>query len=195
LWFLRPISIDSCSPNVYKIQIAASLSSQLRAARSIKKGEELFIQYCGLDQKTAQRQLELAPYGFKCTCKGCTSLISDRVRRQIDDSLNGLAARKANWEKNRSISSDYLIKPSLDVLSMMDAEGLEVWSIYRLHLQAVVDGYTAQGDVDNVIKYGTMLGRWVLMSTGKDALLEALQTADFHKARSHWGTRQSSSST
>jgi hypothetical protein len=42
IFLLNPVSTSSCSANVYKVPIAASLSSQLRVARSIKKDELLF---------------------------------------------------------------------------------------------------------------------------------------------------------
>ncbi|KAL1686710.1 hypothetical protein GGG16DRAFT_117638 [Schizophyllum commune] len=71
----------SCRPNAHFAFHKASLSVRLRALRDIKAGEEIFISYVPPEAPYAQRQEELAHYGFSCTCAVCEEGPSADERR------------------------------------------------------------------------------------------------------------------
>ncbi|KAG5636028.1 hypothetical protein H0H81_009351 [Sphagnurus paluster] len=80
----------SCTPNVtYKFSLD-SISIQVRATRNIKKGEELFMSYCNIDDPTSVRQKQLRSYDFQCTCRVCNDPTTDALleRIQINTSLD-----------------------------------------------------------------------------------------------------------
>ena len=60
----------------------SSFSVQFFALRDIKAGEQLFYSYCSGESARAQRQVELAPYGFVCKCLACVNAIpeADKLR-------------------------------------------------------------------------------------------------------------------
>ncbi|KAL1755472.1 hypothetical protein FB107DRAFT_213475 [Schizophyllum commune] len=71
----------SCRPNAHFAFHRASFSVRLRALRDIKAGEEIFISYVPPEAPYAQRQKELAHYGFSCTCAVCEEGPSADERR------------------------------------------------------------------------------------------------------------------
>ncbi|KAG5651989.1 hypothetical protein H0H81_006670 [Sphagnurus paluster] len=73
----------SCVPNVSPKFSALSFSSRVRAIRDIKQGEEILISYCKPEVSTAERQAELKPYDFQCTCHSCSDPSSDAVLWKI----------------------------------------------------------------------------------------------------------------
>ena len=101
-----------------------SFSYQFLAVRDIKAGEELFCSYCGLDQTKAERQTELAPYGFSCCCPACINATptTDNLRKTFKARIARLRARVA--DPNEDWGDDIL--PSALLLEKeMVAEGLE----------------------------------------------------------------------
>ena len=58
----------SCVPNVQSYFKLNSFSMQFYARRDIKAGDQLFYSYCLAHGNLAERQAELAPYGFVCKC-------------------------------------------------------------------------------------------------------------------------------
>ncbi|KAI4524672.1 SET domain-containing protein [Schizophyllum commune Tattone D] len=71
----------SCRPNAHFSFHKPSFSVRLRALRDIKAGEEILISYVPPEAPYAQRQKELAHYGFSCTCAVCEEGPSADERR------------------------------------------------------------------------------------------------------------------
>jgi len=73
----RPLISDmDSSPNAISNEEKSSspnnsFSIFFYALRDIKAGEQLFYSYCSIEGTLAQRQAELAPYGFVCKCTAC----------------------------------------------------------------------------------------------------------------------------
>src|SRR6266540_4973142 len=98
--------IYSCMPNVdYKFKVA-SFSFQTIAMRDIKAGEQLFYAYCGLERTKAERQTELAPYGFSCNCPACVNATpaTDKLRKTFIDQIS----RHDAWIKQPEWTNDAL---------------------------------------------------------------------------------------
>lgn len=126
----------------------ASFSYNLRAVREIKEGEELFISYTD-DGTTAERQEQLAPYGFRCTCASCTDPKSDERRAKIrpprmtvfDPSIPRKPPISDNPMANLDLLRPHLdsyIKECLTQLTLIEKEGLWSWKEYRQHHQALM---------------------------------------------------------
>ena len=91
------------------------------AIRPVKAGEELTTQYNNLDDRAADRQKMLLPYGFQCSCPSCENPTVSDVRRikackasRVDN--NAFAA----WYKDASLPDDHFIKPALQMLKMIE---------------------------------------------------------------------------
>lgn len=126
----------------------ASFSYNLRAVREIQEGEELFISYTD-DGTTAERQEQLAPYGFQCTCASCADPESDERRAKIrpprvpiwDPSIPRRPPVMGNLMENLNILRPHLesyIKDCLSQLELIEKEGLWAWKEYRQHHQALM---------------------------------------------------------
>ncbi|EIM92660.1 SET domain-containing protein [Stereum hirsutum FP-91666 SS1] len=138
----------SCRQNTTWGFDMASFSYNLRAVREIKEGEELFISYTD-DGTTAERQEQLAPYGFQCTCDSCTDPKSDERRAKIrpprttvfDPSIPRKPPISANPMANLDLLRPHLdsyIKECLSQLALIEKEGMWAWKEYRQHHQALM---------------------------------------------------------
>ncbi|CAA7270096.1 unnamed protein product [Cyclocybe aegerita] len=120
----------SCMPNVTTSFMLSSFSMQFVASREIKAGEQLFYSYCGVVQSAADRQEELAPYGFECKCPACANATPerDRLRIEFQDKVLGLV-RDVSWMRYPP-DRDFLgrmLRYDQDVV----AEGLNSQRMYR----------------------------------------------------------------
>lgn len=94
------------------------------------------------------------------------------------------------WFENPMLSEEGVLQPALRLLQLCEEEGLWACPITRAILDLLVHGYAALGDEANVVKYGTMLGRLVLASTGDDSDLEQLSRLEFYRQGKLWGARK-----
>ncbi|VDB85283.1 unnamed protein product [Peniophora sp. CBMAI 1063] len=61
----------SCLPNASHEFNMPSFSMEIHAVRPVAKGEEITVSYTDLSATAAERQAQLKPYGFTCTCMAC----------------------------------------------------------------------------------------------------------------------------
>ncbi|SJL08482.1 uncharacterized protein ARMOST_11846 [Armillaria ostoyae] len=74
----------SCPPNTHRKFYMSPFSMQLRAARDIEAGEEIFINYTGILRPAAERAEDLWIYGIKCTCRACLDPVkSDSIHAAV----------------------------------------------------------------------------------------------------------------
>jgi len=181
----------SCSPSADRLFDVASFSFQLRATRDIKQGEEIFVSYCNVLEKAADRQEYLASYGIKCICTSCLpdTTASDLRRLGLRNSIYVIDEDFDTWLADPLLADDYTIKISLRWISVIKQEALEASDAYRHHLHAIVRAYVALGDVENAVKYGRMLGLWALGQSGKEDMLRKMENPDYHRGRPDWGIR------
>ena len=112
----------SCIPNVMHTINIPSFSIQFTALRDIKAGEQLYHSYCDVAQTKAERQTELAPYGFTCSCLACVNATpaSDNLRKTFQSRVSRLDGRK----EGRELWADLVSGKQLE--AEMVAEGLDV---------------------------------------------------------------------
>ncbi|KAF8067863.1 hypothetical protein FPV67DRAFT_1162291 [Lyophyllum atratum] len=181
----------SCSPSADRLFDIPSFSFQLRATRDIKNGDEIFVSYCNVLEKAADRQEYLASYGITCICTSCLpdTAASDQRRLDLRDSIDQIDVDFETWLADPLLADDYTIKISLRWIAVIEQEALEASDAFRHHLHAIVRAYIALGDVENAVKYGTMLGLWALGQSGKEVMLRKMENPEYHRGRPDWGMR------
>jgi hypothetical protein len=181
----------SCSPSADRLFDIPSFSFQLRAARDIKNGDEIFVSYSELLQPASKRRKHLAPYGIKCVCASCScnTTESDNRRISLRESVNFITTDFENWLADPLLADDHVIRVSLGWLTVIEEEGLQASDPYKFHTHAIMQAYQALGDVENAIKYGRMYGLWSFAQTGRDVLLRKMEDPEYHRSRPAWAVR------
>ncbi|KAL4972791.1 hypothetical protein BDW66DRAFT_154434 [Aspergillus desertorum] len=84
----------SCLPNCSAAYNRSLEEETVHAVRDIRAGEELTVRYVETSRARAQRQSELAKWGFRCGCEVCEDTLEGRMREekrmqlfQLDQSL------------------------------------------------------------------------------------------------------------
>ncbi|KAK0433423.1 hypothetical protein EV421DRAFT_1997324 [Armillaria borealis] len=154
----------SCSPNTHRKFYMTSFSMQLRAARDIEEGEEIFTTYTGILRPTAERAEALLPYGIKCTCRACLDPAkSDPVRAAV------------------------LNRPCVSVpmtLARIQEEGLEGSEEYYKTLHQLYNAYVHQNDEKKALMYGEKL--WVANLAAGEKRYDAFRKVELMKKSPQW---------
>ncbi|KAG5654552.1 hypothetical protein H0H81_000077 [Sphagnurus paluster] len=181
----------SCSPSADRLFDIPSFSFQLRATRSIKEGEEIFVSYCDVLEPAADRQEYLESYGIVCICNPCLpdTTASDQRRLALRESINAIDDDFEEWLSDPLLADDYTIKISQRWIAVIKQEALEASDAYRHHLHAIVRAYVALGDAENAVRYGRLLGLWALGQSGKEDMLRKMQSLEYLQGREDWGMR------
>ncbi|TFY82843.1 hypothetical protein EWM64_g1166 [Hericium alpestre] len=142
------------SPNSMVTFDLKSFSFVLCVLRDIDAGTPITVSYVhniGI-MSAAERQRDLGPYAFKCTCMSCVSpAISDLRRKEIADTPIKPHKLVGPWLYNAHLPDDYLTQPSLRVLRLVTEEGLEFADAYMQHLVQLASAYVALGDRKNYL--------------------------------------------
>ncbi|KAL1660765.1 hypothetical protein GGF50DRAFT_106030 [Schizophyllum commune] len=147
----------SCSPNARYTFNKPTFTSRLRAVRDIKAGEEITITYSRLDVPSAERQKDLAPYGFVCTCDACRGGAESDARRVKIPSEISPALKRGRIEQ------------LLDLVALIEREKLQDLPVYVDSLMAVVDKYVAQKDFARCQPYLDKIQQYVPLDTDGDS--------------------------
>ncbi|KAF9497054.1 SET domain-containing protein [Pleurotus eryngii] len=158
----------SCSPNTTSHFDRASLSMLLFAVRDIPSGAEITSHYCGLLQPRAARARALKPYGIRCACAACTDhAASDANRLRISRVTDAVPAI-VRWAGSPALPDDLLLRPTLALLQVIEAEGLEgsqayVRVLYHAVLILQVLAVARGADMDRLLlaraaKWATLRG-------------------------------------
>lgn len=142
--------IYSCVPNVgYKFEIS-SFSFQSIAARDIEAGEQLFVSYCQLHRTKAERQTDLAPYGFSCNCPACVNATpaTDKLRKTFKDQI----LRHNGWIKQPEWTDD-ILSSALLLEADIVAEGLDCEVEFYALLTAIYVSFAKLGRKAEMAKY------------------------------------------
>ncbi|KAF4590780.1 hypothetical protein EYR40_009377 [Pleurotus pulmonarius] len=133
----------SCSPNTIRHFDRPSLSMQMYAVREIKEGEEITTQYCNPLAPYAARRKALKPYGIRCDCPACLNPAkSDKIRYRIGCVKDAMPAI-VKWAGNHKLPDNLLLGPSLELLKLMEDEGLEASKPYERVLYHLFHIYSA----------------------------------------------------
>ncbi|KAH8096671.1 hypothetical protein BXZ70DRAFT_329587 [Cristinia sonorae] len=154
----------SCSPNTFHRWDMPSFTVQLRAARHIKKDEEITTTYIDLTTIAANRQKQLAPYQIVCNCTSCANHSVSDPRR--------LAC--INWEKQNAgyvfghfdPESKPALGPLMAAYKTYVAEGLEATSGFGQVLEMLMGSCAKHGDVPNTKLFAKKFGVWKLSQNG-----------------------------
>jgi hypothetical protein len=168
-----------------------SFATQLRAIVDIKAGDEIFWSYCSeIPDTAADRQTFLAHYGFQCTCTLCTTSIYEHLKRKLLASDQKIDKSYEAWLKDLTLPDDHVIKPSLVWMSLMEQHGLRLGMSYYRHLDVVVRSFIALGDLENSMKHGTKLVKYLVAMTGEEQLLRERSDANYYLRDRSFGTRR-----
>ncbi|KAK0236721.1 hypothetical protein EDD85DRAFT_583571 [Armillaria nabsnona] len=165
----------SCSPNVRRKFHMSTFSMQLRAARDIEEGEEIFTTYTQDLRPAADRAKGLAPYGIKCTCRACLdSAKSDPIRATVlnysPPTLLPLPAGARD--------------AAVQILARIEEEGLQASDVYHETLHDVFNAYAYARDEKNALMYGEKL--WLANLAAGEPLYEMFRNAKLLKKSPPW---------
>ncbi|PBK71608.1 SET domain-containing protein [Armillaria solidipes] len=108
----------SCSPNTSHKFHVSTFSMQLRAARDIKVGEEIFTTYTDILEPAAVRAKDLTSYQITCACRACLDPDrSDPIRAAV-------LKRPAIFVPMQKDFGEDWIDPALETLSRIEQEEL-----------------------------------------------------------------------
>ncbi|KAK0189849.1 hypothetical protein F5146DRAFT_1052904 [Armillaria mellea] len=171
----------SCSPNTHRKFYISSFSMQLRAARDIEKGEEIFTSYTDVFVPAAERAKELAPYGIQCTCQACLDCTkSDPIRAAVSN-------RKAvtvPLVREEGMRPDAWIDPAVQTLARIEEEELQGTLVYHKTLYQLYNAYVSQNDEEKALMYGEKL--WVAALAAGEKRYETFRNADLMKKSPQW---------
>ncbi|KAF4612720.1 hypothetical protein D9613_011817 [Agrocybe pediades] len=124
----------SCRPNInHKFDLDAFCLSFF-AERDIPSGKQLSYSYCYMGQSAADRQAELAPYGFSCTCPSCVNATpeSDKLRTEHEQRISTAEASVARGAANKATFASLI-----DLKKQLVEEGLDASDAYPKLLKAI----------------------------------------------------------
>ncbi|KAL0959203.1 hypothetical protein HGRIS_014482 [Hohenbuehelia grisea] len=149
----------SCNVNAKRKWDMSSFSMTLKAFRPIPAGTEIVISYISdTHLLTSERQAQLAPYGFTCTCPTCSDpAASDAVRAKLSSMNVKAEPLIAAWAHDRTLPDDHLLKPALANLALLERECLEYHGAYMSTLFLVMRAYVVLGNVKEVARYGAII--------------------------------------
>ena len=159
--------IYSCMPNVhYKFEVS-SFSFQSTAVRDIEAGEQLFLPYCQLRRTKAERQIDLAPYGFSCNCRACVNATSatDILRKTFKDQI----LRHDAWVKQPEWTDDILLPSALMLEEAMVAEGLDCEPEFFTLLTVIHMSFSRLGKRPEMVKYKKRVTEYYKIHANKEA--------------------------
>ncbi|KAF7296032.1 Aldehyde dehydrogenase [Mycena kentingensis (nom. inval.)] len=146
----------SCSPNTQPKFSLESFSYTLYAVRDIAKGDELTFQYTDVMKSKIERNEELSPRGFECSCIACTDPTSDARRALIQMFTPTVTA----WAANDTLRDDTSkhVKKCIETVELIEAEGLEHANEYCAAIGMLLKSYIALGDAEGASKWAKRLG-------------------------------------
>jgi len=142
--------IYSCIPNVYYKFEVSSFSFQSVAIRDIEAGKQLFLPYCQIRRTKAERQTNLAPYGFSCNCPACVNAtpFTDKLRKAFSD----LISRHNAW-MDQPEWTDNILPSALLLEEAMIAEGLDCEVEFFTLLNVICVSFSRLGKRAEMAKY------------------------------------------
>lgn len=144
------------------------------AIRPIQKGSPIVTAYCDPFLPSQKRRaLLLVTYGIACVCPACTNSASDTNRARIQNIQDNLPA-VIQWALTPALPDDLLLVPSLELLKLIEEEGLEGTEYYARVLRVLWYIYFVLDDFVAAGFYGRMLRAWKIANGVKksDAIKE-----------------------
>jgi len=139
---------------------------QFYAVRDIKAGEQLFFSYCEPDGSLAERQAELAPYGFVCKCPACVN-----ATPETDKLRNTFGTQIALFEKKLASSSglgEVAVEKAVRLEKAMVKDGLDGEVQFVALLRVICSAYAKLGKMAESRKYGLLVETYKNCHKGVD---------------------------
>ncbi|PBK71607.1 hypothetical protein ARMSODRAFT_781730 [Armillaria solidipes] len=167
----------SCSPNIRRKFYMSSFSMQLRAARDIEEGEEIFTTYTQDLRPAADRAKGLAPYGIKCTCRACLDPAkSDPIRAAVLNYSPPILLTSGGGARDAAV----------EILARIEEEGLQASDAYHETLDQLFNAYAYAQDEKNALMYGEKL--WLANLAAGEPLYEMFRNVEVMKKTPQWMT-------
>ena len=157
----------SCRPNITHKFDLASFSFPFVAKRDILCGEQLLYSYCIVNQSAADRQAELAPYGFACECLSCVKATpeSDKLRVEYQQKI-AAAIKEVTSAFIRGGANAKTLEPLTNLKQQLLDEGLDTTEAYLELLKSMSHTCRKLGmDIketeylEEIKKYDSVLGK------------------------------------
>lgn len=188
------MSSSSCSPNAIWRFHVESFTTHLRAILPIKKGEQVFASYGGINLPRDQRQRHfLERYGFQCVCPTCTihPRESDEARKvvQIATRVNKCEDNSAlqSWVSDSTKPDDLILVECMTIIKILDDEKYYTDNVWAVWYQRLVKAYCALEDEENARKWAKKAAGLQRAFTLNDGGWEAV--AKDPKKTDWWGLR------
>ncbi len=155
----------------------ATFSMQLRAARDIEEGEEIFTTFTtDILQPAVERAKDLVPYGIECTCRACLDPTkSDPIRAAV-----------RVGSKHALYTSYAEIDAAVRTLTRIEQEELHASAAYRQTLHELFSAYLYLHDEKTALMYGEKL--WLAHLAAGEPLDEVFRNAEAMKKSPQWIT-------
>ena len=163
-----PPKKKSCVPNVCQKFSITSFSNQIIAIRDIKAGEEILYPYCDLLLPVAGLREALAPYGFTCSCRTCSTASpeSDGFRQTCHENV-------ARYQRIYDLALELgegtddikkmVLRPAAELRGRMQEEGLGGMSEQFVGVTILLHkAYTKVGMEEEAKELHAFLKTWVL---------------------------------
>jgi hypothetical protein len=171
---------------------------ELRALRPIKTGEQIFISYVPALWSRLDRQENLqSSYDFICSCPSCSLPASEISHSDIRRNLLDKEVTIGNpnddsmlnaWIDDMSLPDDHIIAQSLKFVDIMDAEGIVVGQLCKLHYSRLSKAYCALKDVENAKLWANRTAQMITAVDGDDYGWN--KVADSPESTDWWGRRK-----
>ncbi|KAJ7641084.1 hypothetical protein FB45DRAFT_1021860 [Roridomyces roridus] len=153
----------SCSPNVTAKWNMITFSFHVFAVRNIAADEELTLQYIPIELSTAERNEQLKPYDFVCTCRSCKDPESDARRAELNRRCPPTIIIPAWLTRKSSLADSHILNECRQQMDILEREGME--SVVRC-FNVSAAGFLvclAMGDADRASAWAGRLARirWV----------------------------------
>ena len=128
---------------------------QFYALQDVKPGEQLFYAYCSTNGTLAQRQAEIAPYGFVCKCPACVNATpeTDKLRSTYETQIALITTMVGGSSKINEATLEDAVRLEKDMVN----EGLDIDYHFVELLEAICLGYAKLGKLEEYEKYGVLV--------------------------------------
>ncbi|KAJ7641082.1 hypothetical protein FB45DRAFT_738553 [Roridomyces roridus] len=152
-----PTTFAICSPNVRTDWSMITFSFKVFAVCDVAADEELTYLYTSIEGSTAQRNEDLKPYDFVCTCRSCKDPKSDARRAYLEQS--GPPSIPLWLFDDAPQASATLLEECRRQMAIIEREGME--AVYRYYevLSAGFVVCVATGDAQSASEWARKLVR------------------------------------
>lgn len=143
------------------------------AARDIKAGSQIYVNYLDIALPKAERQEKLLRYDFECTCRACVNATpeSEKLRMSSVEMITDWTKQaESDWLKKPNLRESVL-RPLLNTKKQMEKDGLDIHETGYFNLLIVIHkvyekvGNRMKGkEIKDLMERSNLRGGWKLVS-------------------------------